>query len=82
MLSPYDINVDAGGDGFRIVHYLPAAERALDELIKSLGLPFLNPGKVILQRHMSHSDAVNALVNYAEMVDADLIFAMSTVEPD
>ena len=73
VMSPAELNVSVEFTMPWIMHYLPAAEKALSKLMEAMFIPNALPPHVLVQNHASTSDAVKTLAGYALKSGADLI---------
>lgn len=73
VLSPSQLNVPMELSGPWVAQYRPAAEAALDFVLKSNGLSGYSRSHVLVQNYSSNSEAVKALLAYANRNQVELL---------
>jgi len=75
-LSPDQLNIDTEFTKAWIQYYKPAAEKALQQVLKNFeNISLIKKGHIILQKGLSTKSATLALANYAATQKADAIVA-------
>jgi nucleotide-binding universal stress UspA family protein len=73
ILSPAELNLSSEFAGPWVSQYRPAAEKALNSLMKELGLTDLEPPQILIQNASSTAKAADMLSDFAVQQGAEMI---------